>query len=649
MSPPTNNASIAMLYQSGVAALQAKRLVDAEQLFRKVLQLNGGHADAYHMLGIVQKHQGDRNNAERMIRQALALREDPYFLANLGDLLRETSRHAPAMDAYQRALHLKPDFVQMQYNLALLHHLGNELSAAETAYRRVLMMQPDHVFTFYNLAKLLKDSARLTQAEQAYLRALAIDPLHDYAYNNLANIYQASGRNDAAELALKTALALTPANADALFNLGNLLRESQHIEEAKRAYRRAISAKQDYADAHNNLGNLLKEDDDLVEAEAAYRRVLALNPDSPEALNNLGNVLSTKENGTEAEASLRRALDLRDDFPDARYNLATLLLAQGRLREAWPYHEARYHPRARKAIPIPNLPFPQWRGEPLTGKSLMIFTEQGFGDFIQFVRYAPLLKQRGVSRLALFCSSSLQSLLETVHGVDTVVTDMKEIGTHDFWVLPLSLPLYFDTSLETIPNTLPYIFTLKEREIAWREKLPNGRPCVGLVWKGNATHENDQMRSLPSLHTLVPLLEIAGINFISLQKGQGESEVENIQSAYPILPLGSLIGNFADTAAIINQLDLVICVDTAVAHLAGALGKPCWVLLPKMHTDWRWLTGRSDSPWYPGIMQLFRQRKVNDWSDVVSEVTAAFVQWRDTLPRLSVNAPSAKPAYPQQS
>jgi tetratricopeptide (TPR) repeat protein len=632
MPPSSINATIATLYQAGITALQARRFVDAENFFRQVLQQDGRHADAYHMLGIVKKHKGERNDAEALIRQALALREDPYFLANLGDILRETNRLGPATESYRRALQLKPDFTQMQYNLALLHHLSNDLIAAEAAYRRLLVMQPDHVFTLYNLAKLLKEGAHLLQAERAYLHALAIDPQHDYAYNNLANIYQMSGRPEAAESALKKALILTPANADALFNLGNLLRESQRIKDAKQAYHRAISVKPDDANTHNNLGNLLKEDDDVIGAEAAYRRALALNPNSPDALNNLGNVLGSTDSQQEAETSLRLALDLRDDFPDARYNLATLLLAQGRLREAWSYHEARYHPRARKAIPIPNLPFPQWRGESLAGKSLLICTEQGFGDFIQFVRYAPLLKQRGVSRLTLFCAAPLKPLLETVHGVDAVATDFAAIGNHDFWVLPLSLPLHFDTSLETIPNALPYVETRKDRELAWQSQLPNGRPRVGLVWRGNAIHENDQMRSLPSLQTLTPLLHVAGIAFISLQKGQGENEAEEARSDHPILPLGNAINDFADTAAVINQLDLIISVDTAVVHLAGALGKRCWVLLPKMHTDWRWLTDRSDSPWYPGVMRLFRQGVVNDWSGVINEVTTALLAWRDAQP-----------------
>lgn len=629
MPPINNSVTIARLYQSAVSALQTRHLADAENFLHQILRLDARHADSLHMLGIIQKHQGNRSAAEKLIRQALALREDPYFLANLGDLLRETNQRDGAMAVYRRALHLKPDFTQMQYNLALLHHLASDLAAAEAAYRCVLLIQPDHVFALYNLAKLLKDGSHFLQTEQIYLRVLAIDPVHDYAYNNLANIYQADGRTNLAESALKKALALSPANVDALFNLGNLLREERHLEDAKRAYRRAIFAKPDYADAHNNLGNLLKEDDDLIAAEAAYRQALALNPNSAEVLNNLGNALNANNNNVEAESSLRRALDLREDFPDARYNLATLLLAQGRLQEAWPYHEARYHPRARKAVPIPNLPFPQWRGESLAGKSLLICGEQGFGDFIQFVRYAPMLKQRGALRLTLFCPAPLKSLLETVSGVDTVVTDIAQIDKHDHWVFPLSLPYHFDTSLATIPNTLPYIFTDKEKELTWQSQLPNGWLRVGLVWKGNAAHENDQMRSLPSLQTLLPLLKITGTHFISLQKGPGEGEIQNMQSPYPILPLGNMINDFSDTAAIVNQLDLIISVDTAIAHLAGALGKPCWVLLPKMHTDWRWLAERTDSPWYPGVMRLFRQREIKDWTSVIEEVTSALLAWRD--------------------
>ncbi len=272
---------------------------------------------------------------------------------------------------------------------------------------------------------------------------------------------------------------------------------------------------------------------------------------------------------------------------------------------------------------IPDLPYPRWQGESLAGKSLLIWPEQGLGDYIQFCRYAPLLKDRGLARLSLFCAPSLKALLETVNGVDAVITDPASVPGHDYWCFPLSLPLHFGTTVDAIPAALPYLRALPERMDRWRNRLPGEGRKVGLAWKGNPKLKNDSNRSLPGLETLAPLWAVPGVSFVSLQKGPGEDQATQAPAAQPIIALGTQAGDFADTAAIIAQLDLVICVDTAIAHLAGAMGKTCWVLLPALGTDWRWLDDRPDSPWYPGVMRLFRQSKIGDWSRTVDEVASA--------------------------
>ncbi|MEJ1959082.1 MAG: glycosyltransferase family 9 protein [Nitrosomonadales bacterium] len=210
----------------------------------------------------------------------------------------------------------------------------------------------------------------------------------------------------------------------------------------------------------------------------------------------------------------------------------------------------------------------------------MIHPEQGFGDYIQFARYAPLLKARGVSRLTVFCNPSLKALLESMGSIDAVITDLASAPLHDYWSFPLSLPLYFGTTVDNIPATLPYLHALPERVERWHERLSQKGFRVGLVWKGNPGHKNDANRSLPGLAILAPIWTVPGVMFYSLQKGQGEDEANHPPPGQPVIPLGSDIRDFADSAAIVAQMDLVICVDTAIAHLAGALGKPCWVLLP---------------------------------------------------------------------
>ncbi|RFU48761.1 hypothetical protein D0B32_02690 [Paraburkholderia sp. DHOC27] len=263
---------------------------------------------------------------------------------------------------------------------------------------------------------------------------------------------------------------------------------------------------------------------------------------------------------------------------------------------------------------------------------MVIWADEGYGDQIQFARYVPLLRQRGVSRITLVCDEALKPLLETVDGVDCVISDPFAVPPHDYWSLFMSLPRYFGTTLETIPTTIPYVVPLQEKLEHWQKKLPVDGIRVGLVWKGNPHHGNDVHRSLPSLATLAPLWSIPGITFVSLQKYHAGQDARQPLAGQYITPLGEEIQDFADTAAIVAQLDLTICVDTAVAHVAGALGKPCWVLLPSFHTDWRWLTDRADSPWYPETMRLFRQTRFNDWTPVIEEVTHALQAWALTRP-----------------
>lgn len=475
---------------------------------------------------------------------------------------------------------------------------------------------------------MLQLARRLPEAEAAYRQALALKPDYAEACNNLGLLLQSSGRLPEAEAVFRRAVELRPAYPDAHHNLGNLLKDSGRPVDAEATYRRALALKPDYAEAHNNLGILLKRDGRLAEAEATYRRALALQPDRAEIHNNLGIMLKTNLRLAEAEAAHRRALELNPGYVEARLSLCLLLLSTQRYTEAWPLYESRYAPeRKTVAVPFPSLPWPQWQGESLAGKSLLIWPEQGFGDYIQFVRYAPLLKARGVSRLTLLCRAPLVPLLKTVEGVDAVVTDEAAVAAHDCWCFVMSLPLHFSVAADTLGEVpLPYVHALPERVARWRERLPAARRKVGLVWKGSAGHGNDGNRSLPGLASLAPLWSVPGITFVSLQKGSGEEEAAQPPAGQPLAALGGLMEDFADTAAIVSQLDLVVCVDTAVAHLAGALGKPCWVLLPVIDTDWRWGLEGTDSAWYPSL-RLFRQAEGEDWCRVIAEVAAALGEW----------------------
>jgi Tfp pilus assembly protein PilF len=572
----------------GAVLLGLGRAEAAEESLRQVIALAPGHAAALQSLGVIAAQRGEFAQAESLLRRALELQPD-YAEAhnNLGLLLTETGRLPEAEASYRRALELKPDYADAHGNLALLLIISRRFPEAEASYRRALELKPDYADAHFNLGILLMEANRLSEAEASYRRVLELKPGYVEAHNNLAN----------------------------------LLKEARRLPEAEASYRRALELNPDYADAYNNLGHLLVETMRLPEAEASYRRALELNPDYAEGHNNLGHLLFQEATRLpEAEASFRRALELKPDYAQARFNLSLLLLALGRYAEAWPYFESRYDSNLKKPTSlVPDLPNPQWRGESLDGKSLVICPEQGFGDYVQFARYFPLLRERGVSRLTLYCHPSLKPLLETAAGVDAVITDLALLPAHDYWAFPLSLPLHFGTGVDSIPAVFPYLHALPARVERWRERLAPGKFRVGLVWKGNMNHKNDANRSLPGLSALAPLWSVPGVTFISLQKGQGEEEALNPPAGQPILQTGTDIRDFADTAAIVSQLDLVICVDTAIAHVAGALGKPCRVLLPAFGTDWRWLLDREDSPWYSN-MRLFRQKDAGDWELPVQRI-----------------------------
>jgi len=437
------------------------------------------------------------------------------------------------------------------------------------------------------------------------------------------HVLEAQGQLDEAMQRYLDAIRLAPNPARGHLNRGNILLAKGDLKGAINAFKTAIKYKPDYAGAYYNMGNALLSNKRLDEAVASYHRALEINPDYAEVHCALGVALKELGQLDGAVASFRRALEIKPGLVEAHLNLGSLFLSQGRYTEGWLEYEARYDPgySGRQSIP-PNLTFPRWQGEPLTGKSIVVWPEQGFGDEIQFARYIPPLKIRGASRITLVCKLPLKALLETLAGVDTVVTQSEaaSLPFHDYWTFSMSLPLHFATTVNTIPAVLPYLIVPSERLNRWHHRLPASGLKVGLVWKGSILHSNDINRSLPSLSTLAPLWSVPGVIFISLQKGQGEEEAATPPIGQPILDLGSDIHDFADTAAILAQLDLVICIDTAIAHLAGALNKPCWVLLPASGTDWRWLRERSDSPWYPDVMRLFRQPKSGDWSATISDL-----------------------------
>lgn len=427
----------------------------------------------------------------------------------------------------------------------------------------------------------------------------------------------AAGNLPDAKRCFEQALQIDPSCAEALANLGLLLEKQGDEVAAEACYRRSIAFAPGHPEAHLNLGALLARHKHFGEAEAELKCAIDLKPHAAEAWTDLGVLYACTGREAEAERCHRTAIFIDPALDIASFNLSYLLLIQGRFEEGW----QRFEHRSWYAGIESYLQMPRWRGEELAGKSLLICFEMGMGDMIQFCRYVTVLKDMGAGPITLVCHPPLKSLLATLAGIDAVLDYNEPLAPAgwDYWTPLLSTPGLCDTRLENIPAKTPYLYARPELVEKWRKLLPRDFR-VGLVWRGNPLFENDQDRSLPSVATLAPLWEVAGASFIGLQKGCGEDETP--PGGLPFMRLGGGLEDFADTAALIDCLDLVICVDTAVAHLTGALGKPCWVMLPAYKPDWRWLQDRTDTPWYPHAMTLYRQQTMGDWQPVIAKIAA---------------------------
>ncbi|WP_116137895.1 tetratricopeptide repeat protein [Trinickia diaoshuihuensis] len=494
------------------------------------------------------------------------------------------------------------------------------LAEAELAYKQALTVHPRDAEALAHLGRVLHAQQRLPEAALASHLAVTIRPDFVQARIDLALVLIDLGRIPEAEATLRAAIASQPEHADAHFHLGLVLERTARLAEAEAAYRQALELRPDAVAVHNNLGNVLQRSGRAQEAVEVYQRALSLNPNVAPSHYNLATALRATGCAHEAEPHYRRALDLEPGYLDARFGLGTLLLSLGRFEEGWRLFESRYalprflHYKTKEALPLP-----QWQGESLADRSLLVWQEDGLGDVIQFGRYLPLLKAAGAARIDMVCAASLHRLFARVEGLDGLLTHdqaQTKFSEYDCWTSLLSAPTHLGTTLETIPPA-NYLRIDEARSAYWRERLakvlPEG-PRIGLVWRGNPRHHNDAHRSLASLAQLLPLWSLAGISFVSVQKGQDEDEARHPPAFQPLLALGHELEDFADTAALIEQLDLVVSVDTSTAHLAASIGKPCWVLLPYHDPDWRWLHGRDDSPWYPHTMRVFRQPRAGNWS-----------------------------------
>jgi Flp pilus assembly protein TadD len=488
---------------------------------------------------------------------------------------------------------------------------------AEDLFREVLSVRPNMVEAHDRLGFCLRELGRFEDAVGHFRLSATLEPNSAQAHCNLGSALVAQGRLDEAVQSARSAIELKPRYAYAHRVLAHALWLQRDMHEALKHAHRAISLKRNDAESVNILGSILQDLGRIDDAMKCFRRCIALRPNFPVWYTNIGNALTALNRLDEAIAYHQKAQAIDSDFADAHFNEALVQLLAGNLRLGWEKYEWRWK-RKEIASAKPNFPQPIWRGDQeLNGRTILLHSEQGFGDTLQFVRYAPLVAARG-AEVHLLVQRALKSLLSGFPGVKAVYAKDDPLPDFDFHCSLMSLPGAFSTELETIPDTVPYVRATEAKVRNWRSELASIEKLkIGVAWSGNPAIKHDFKRSIP-LELFRQILGASECQFYVLQKDFKKTDATLVRTLEGLCDLSPKLDDFSDTAAIMANLDLVISVDTSVAHLAGAMAKPAWILL-WYSPEWRWLLGRDDSPWYPTV-RLFRQEQIGDWESVLSRV-----------------------------
>lgn len=641
------NAGAAAAHSNhGIVLAVLARYDEAVAAYERAIALKPDYAEAYNNRGNALRALKRNDDALESFAKALTLRPDyPDALNNRGNALFDLGRFDEALASYDAALARRPNYLDALVNRGRCLFSLKRIDDALASFERATALEPRYAPAWKERGHVLRDLRRVDEALLCYDRVLALTPNDAETYANRGLCLRELKRYNEAFLAYDRALALKPDFVDAVVARGNVFYEMGFFAEALREYERALAMQPDYAFGFNNRGNALNALGRHGEALASYERAIALKPDYTEAYNNRGNAfielnrpdkavadydaaiaskpfasalinrgsaLRYMDRAEEALASFGQALALEPDRPEAHWNKALLLLTIGDYKRGWEEFEWRW--RGATELEPRGFAQPQWHGEDIADKTILLHAEQGFGDSIQFLRYLPLVKARA-GHVVLELPDSLVPLLGDMANDITLINRGTPLPPFDVHCPMMSQALSFGTTLETIPAAVPYLHVPQARRDKWRALLPaTSQKRVGLVWSGKPSHKNDHNRSI-ALERLAPLFATPNLSFVSLQREYRDADVPAL-ARFGIQRIDDALGDFADTAAAMEQLDLVVAVDTAVAHLAGALGRPLWLLVSNIQ-DWRWLRDRNDSPWYP-TARLFRQPRDGKWDSVLT-------------------------------
>ncbi|MDP8566890.1 tetratricopeptide repeat protein [Methylophilus aquaticus] len=634
---------------------QVGSLTEARGLYLDLLNAYSNHPRLLNNLAMIEFQLGQFLMGLEYIEKSIDI--DPtQFSAygNRGAALFALNRFEEAFSDYNQAISLNKNYAEAYYNRAIINEKFGNLADALKDYDQAVALKPNYANAYNNRGNLLKELRRYDQAILSYAHALKSNPRHAEAYFNRGVILKELKKYPEAISDFDQAISLKSNYVDAYNNCGNALIELRKFEDALSYFQKAIQLNPDYAYAYNGQGNVLMELKRFDEALLSYEKAIALNTNSSDALNgksnalqalnrfddaitgyeeaialdpasadtyaNRGLALQSLEKLDEAIQSFDKAIALNPEIADPYWNKALLKILMGEYEEGWRLYEYRRHRKGQKeAYPVYEQPL--WLGQvPLHNKVLYIYPEQGLGDFIQFCRYVPLVEKLG-GKVILSVPAPLYSIVKAMGLNAKIVKKDEKIDAFDLHCPIMSLPLAFKTSLENVPNAVPYFYADQAKKRDWEQKCPVTSKTlqVGLVWSGSAAHKKDHDRSIP-LEKLQPLFSLP-IAFYSLQKEVKEQDMAGLHGLKQLHQYQDEFVDFSDTAALVDCLDLIITVDTSVAHLAGAMAKKVWILISYL-PDYRWMLNRDDSPWYP-TATLFRQQNVGDWDRVINEVKHA--------------------------
>lgn len=610
---------IAKTLADAVQRHRAADLAAAEHAYLEILRHDPAHADALHLLGVAQHQSGRHDAAMQSIRRAIATADDrPDFYGNLAAAALAAGHVDDAIDALRRLVEFRPQDAVARFRLGNALKSVRRFDEALALYRESIALSPELAEARFNYANTLRDLGQFDAAEVEYRRAVESEPRFVSAWNNLGTLLQQREQYEEARVCFETATCVQPDSADGWNNLGNVLRAQGNDAGAAAAFRRCLLVDPRHYAALCNLSRAEQDAGCLSAAESSLRQAVTVRPDDSRAWNSLGRVLMDDLRPHEAIDCFNKALAIRPGDVDPRCNraLAHLLLGDG--ERGWKEYEARWD---RPDHQRPSFRQPLWDGTPLAGRTILLDWEQGLGDTLQFVRFASLLQAQS-GQVIVRCQQPLARLLRHAVGIDRVVADGDPLPPFDVHAPLLSLPWLMKLNLHALPDCVPYISADAELTASWSARLAEADGLrIGVAWRGNAAYARDRFRSIP-LAEFAPLAAVPGVRLIGLQKGELTDEEQTTIRRLSLIDLRDELdeqhGPFLDTAAVMRNLHLVITADTAIAHLAGALGVPACVALCRL-PEWRWMLERDDSPWYP-TMRLYRQSTLGEWADVFARI-----------------------------